>query len=281
VRLDESRRDEFGELARAFNRMTEALRTNRDELVERAQRLAESEQRKSELISIVSHEVRTPLASILGFARLLLERDVEPAEERHYLRIIDEEATRLASLVSDFLDVRLLEDRRFPLQSANIDLRQIVVGQVERTLGREPNLDVELQVDDSPVIVFGDEQRLTQVVVNLLSNAAKFSPDGGRVTVGLQTAPHWIRVFVEDHGPGIPEEHADRLFEPFFRGSAPAAGIPGSGIGLALSRRIIEAHGGRIGFENLRRGARFWFELPTPTAEELDTPVDPAGITES
>jgi signal transduction histidine kinase len=281
VRLDDARQDEFGVLARAFNRMTAALRTSHDELVERAQRLAESEQRKSELISIVSHEVRTPLASILGFARLLLGRDIDPDEQRHYLGIIDEEATRLASLVSDFLDVRLLEDESFPLQSSRFDLRHVVVEQVERTIGRDPTVRVELLVDDQPVIVFGDEQRMTQVVVNLLSNAAKFSPDGGRVTVGLQAASHSIRVFVEDQGPGIPAEHAERLFEPFFRGSAPAAGIPGSGIGLALSRRIVEAHGGRIGFENLRRGTRFWFELPPLTDEAPTEPSDPVALADS
>jgi signal transduction histidine kinase len=262
VHLDDDRRDEFGVLARAFNRMTSALKANREELVTRAQRLEESEQRKSELISIVSHEVRTPLASILGFARLLLERDLSPDEQRAYLRIIDDEATRLAALVSDFLDIRLLEDRRFPLRANQLDIRPIVVDQAERMLARHPDHKLEVAVGDEPVLVVGDEQRLTQVVINLLSNAQKFSPSDGRIRVGVDPTPTGVRVFVEDEGPGIPPEHADEVFEPFFRGDAAAAGIAGAGIGLALCRRIIEAHGGRIGFENLRPGARFWFELP-------------------
>ncbi len=262
VRLEDQRRDEFGVLAKAFNRMTSALSTNRDELIARAQRLEESERRKSELVSIVSHEVRTPLASILGFARLLLERELSPEEQRAYLRIIDDEATRLASLVSDFLDIRLLEDNRFPLRSNHVDIRPLVVDQAERLLARHPEHSLEVHVSDEPVVVLGDEQRLTQVMINLLSNAEKFSPSDGRITVGIHVTPRRVRVFVEDQGPGIPPEHADELFEPFFRGDAAAAGIPGAGIGLALCRRIIEAHGGRIGFENLRPGARFWFELP-------------------
>ena len=263
VRLTEDdRRDEFGALARAFNRMTSALSMNRDELVARAQRLEESERRKSELISIVSHEVRTPLASILGFARLLLERELSPDEQRAYLRIIDDEATRLASLVSDFLDIRLLEDRRFPLRANQLDIRPIVVDQAERMLARHPDHKLEIAVGDEPVLVVGDEQRLTQVVINLLSNAQKFSPSDGRIRVGVTPTATGVRVFVEDEGPGIAPEHADEVFEPFFRGDAAAAGIAGAGIGLALCRRIIEAHGGRIGFENLRPGARFWFELP-------------------
>jgi signal transduction histidine kinase len=278
ARLPAARKDEFGSLAAAFNRMTSVLGANRDELVARAQRLEESEQRKSELVSIVSHEVRTPLASILGFARLLLEREVDEEERREYLRIIDEEATRLASLVSDFLDIRLLEDQRFPLRSNHIDIRPIVAEQARRMLGRDEDHVLDLHVGDAPVIVLGDQQRLTQVVTNLLSNAAKFSPSGGRITVGLQTSLRRVRVYVEDQGPGIAPEHADRLFEPFFRGGAPAAGIPGAGIGLALSRRIIEAHGGRIGFENLRNGTRFWFELPWLPDQTVDEPVDPSLV---
>lgn len=263
VRLEDGRRDEFGTLARAFNRMTSALATNREELVTRAQRLEESERRKGELISIVSHEVRTPLASILGFARLLLERDLTQDEQRAYLRIIDDEATRLAALVSDFLDIRLLEDRRFPLRANEIDIRPIVVDQAERMLARHPDHRLELAVGDEPVLVVGDDQRLTQVMVNLLSNAEKFSPSDGLIRVGIDASASKVRVFVEDEGPGIPPEHADEVFEPFFRGDAAAAGIAGAGIGLALCRRIIEAHNGRIGFENLRPGARFWFELPS------------------
>jgi len=270
VRLEEDRRDEFGVLARAFNRMTTALSANRDELVARAQRLEESERRKSELVSIVSHEVRTPLASILGFARLLLERDLSPDEEHAYLRIIDDEATRLAALVSDFLDIRLLEDQRFPLRSNQVDLRPIVIDQAEALLARHPGRTVDVRVDDHPVLVLGDEQRLAQVLVNLLSNAEKFSPNEGKITAGIHVTPRRVRVYVADEGPGIPPEHADQLFEPFFRGDAAAAGIAGAGIGLALCRRIIEAHGGRIGFENVRPGARFWFELPSLAAAQAE-----------
>ncbi len=277
MRLADTRKDEFGTLARAFNEMTSSLAANREELVARAERLEQSEQRKTELISIVSHEVRTPLASVLGFTRLLLERELGAAEREQYLQIINEEATRLAALVSDFLDIRLLEDKRFPLRTNHVDIQPLVVAQAERMLGHDAEHRLVLRVDERPVIVLGDERRLTQVLTNLLSNAAKFSPPDGLVTVGIDTTPSRVRVWVQNEGDGIAPEHADQLFEPFFRGGAPAAGIPGAGIGLALSRRIVEAHGGRIGFENVRGGVRFWFELGSLPEGAAAEPAQPAG----
>ncbi len=139
-----------------------------------------------------------------------------------------------------------------------------------------PSAPLDVHVDDEPVLVLGDEQRLTQVLVNLLSNADKFSPNDGTITAGIHMTPRHVRVYVADEGPGIPPEHADQLFEPFFRGDAAAAGIAGAGIGLALCRSIIEAHGGRIGFENVRPGARFWFELPSLAAAEVEP--EPQGV---
>jgi signal transduction histidine kinase len=262
VRLDERRRDEFGALAGAFNAMTESLRTSRRELVERAESLERSERHKSELITMVSHEVRTPLASVLGFTRLLLEREVTDAERRRYLEIVDAEATRLASLVSDFLDARLIEEGRFALRREPFDLGALVREQAELTLAHDEAHELDLQLPDEPLRVDGDRGRLAQVVGNVLSNAVKYSPGGGTITVGAAASSGHARVWVADEGDGIPPEHRAQLFEPFYRGGAAAAGIPGTGLGLAVSRRIVEAHDGRIGFDPLDRGTRFWFDLP-------------------
>ena len=157
VRLNDRRRDEFGELAQAFNAMTQSLATSRSELIERAESLEQSERHKSELISMVSHEVRTPLASVLGFTRLLLERDLPEDDRQRYLEIIDAEATRLAALVSDFLDARLIEEGRFSLRREPFDLRSLVIEQAEVALGHDQSHRHELQLDlpdepDAPTI---------------------------------------------------------------------------------------------------------------------------------
>jgi signal transduction histidine kinase len=273
VRLNERRRDEFGDLGRAFNEMTVALGRNREELIARAESLEVAERHRSELISMVSHEVRTPLASILGFTRLLLERELDDHDRRRYLKIIDAEATRLASLVSDFLDARLIEEGKFALRRELFDIRALVLEQAELVLAHDETHDLDLKIRDRPLFVQADRSRLTQVVSNILSNAVKYSPSGGTITVGAAESAGAARVWVDDEGTGIAPEHREQIFEPFYRGGAPAKGIPGTGLGLAVSRRIVEAHGGRIGFDALPAGTRFWIEVPVEeplTAHRLD-----------
>ena len=266
VRLNDRRRDEFGELAQAFNAMSESLAVSRSELIERADSLERSERHKSELISMVSHEVRTPLSSVLGFTRLLLDRELPEADRQRYLEIVDAEATRLATLVSDFLDARLIEEGRFALRREPFDLRSLVREQAEVQLGHDESHDLELDLPDLPLQVDGDRARLAQVVGNVLSNAVKYSPEGGTITVGAAEASGHARVWIADEGTGIAPEHRSQLFQPFYRGDAAAAGIPGTGLGLAVSRRIVEAHEGRIGFDPLVRGTRFWIDLPLEAA---------------
>jgi signal transduction histidine kinase len=261
-------------LSRAFNAMTAALAASRTELIERAESLERSEQHKSELISMVSHEVRTPLASVLGFTRLLLERELSDEDRRRYLHIVDAEATRLASLVSDFLDARLIEEGQFALRREPFDLRSLVREQAELALGHDETHALDLRVPGSPLRVQADRSRLAQVVGNILSNAIKYSPAGSTITVGVAAEDGTARVWVDDEGTGIAPEFQEQIFEPFYRGGAPAAGIPGTGLGLAVSRRIVEAHNGRIGFEALDTGTRFWIDLPLDTAaHELTTPA--------
>jgi signal transduction histidine kinase len=272
VRLDERRRDEFGALSRAFNAMTAALAASRAELIERAESLERSERHKSELISMVSHEVRTPLASVLGFTRLLLERELSEEDRRRYLQIVDAEATRLASLVSDFLDARLIEEGQFALRREPFDLRSLVQEQAQLALEHDETHALDLRVPPAPLRVQADRSRLAQVVGNILSNAIKYSPAGGTITVGAVAENGTARVWVDDQGTGIAPEFQEQIFEPFYRGGAPAAGIPGTGLGLAVSRRIVEAHNGHIGFEALETGTRFWIDLPLDTAaHELTT----------
>jgi signal transduction histidine kinase len=263
VRLPERGVGEIAALGVAFNSMTRSLEESRKAVLEQNEQLQASERHKSDLISMVSHELRTPLSSVLGFTRLLLDRDFGEEERRRYLQIVDTEARRLASLAEDFLDVRLLEEGRFDLDVEPLDLVTLVREQVLLFFGTTREHRLELDLPIASVVVDADRDRLAQVIGNLFSNAIKYSPDGGVIEVRLRIERATARLSVTDEGVGIPREHQGRIFEKFFRGGAVAAGIGGTGLGLAVAREIVEAHGGEIGFRSTEGiGSTFWLRLP-------------------
>jgi signal transduction histidine kinase len=269
VRLSERGPGEIGELTLAFNRMAAELERHQRELVEQNEKLRESERRKSELVRIVSHELRTPLASILGFTSVLLDREVEPEDRRRYLEIIAKEGHRLSSLLSDFLDAERLEDGHLPLDRQTIDMGRIVAEQARLFEGQSAEHHLDVRVSSTPLPVNGDADRLAQVVGNLLSNAIKYSPEGGTVEVVADREDGNVKVSVRDEGVGIADDLQDQVFAKFFRGDAPASGIPGTGLGLTIARSVVEAHGGRMSFESGEgRGSVFWLELPAVTAAQ-------------
>jgi signal transduction histidine kinase len=264
TRLEPQGAGEVEDLTKAFNRMAERLEAGRRELEEQNERLRESELAKSELVSVVAHELRTPLASVLGFTSVLLQRDVDEEQRREYLSIIEAQGRRLASLVNDFLDVQRLEEGKLSIAKDLVDIGSVVREQTELFAGQSPKHLLDVSLPPAPLPVRGDSNRLAQVVANLLSNAIKYSPHGGVVRVAGKRNGKAVRVTVEDEGLGIPDELQREIFGKFVRGQATAEGIEGSGLGLAISRSLVEAHGGHIDFESTKgKGSTFWFELPT------------------
>jgi signal transduction histidine kinase len=235
----------------------------RDVTAERA-----ADRLKSELVATVSHELRTPLAAILGFAEMLATREMDSVSRRRVETII-REAERLAALVSDFLDLHRIEQGSFALELEPVDLAVVVREAVETFAAQSSAHSIRADLPSSPVQVLGERDRLAQVLGNLLSNAIKYSPAGGVVHVRLSDVDGKVEVTVQDQGVGIPAEAQNRIFTRFFRARMPQTnGIGGTGLGLALSREIVEAHGGEMGFESVEgAGSTFWVRLPGSTPE--------------
>jgi len=226
----------------------------------------EAEALKSTFISIISHELRTPVSLIKGYAETLNREDADwdSAVVRDSLGVILEEADRLAELIDNLLDASRLQAGALQLHMADVALDQLAATLVERfkTQTSQHALSAEFP-PDFPVVI-GDEARLTQVLSNLLSNAIKYSPKGGRVTVRGTVGASEVTVSVSDEGPGIPAPDLPHVFERFYRADTDLTRrVKGTGLGLFLSRAIIEAHGGRIWVESAPdQGAHFSFTLP-------------------
>jgi PAS domain S-box-containing protein len=216
----------------------------------------------SDLIASVSHELRTPLTSILGFTQTLLTRPLPEEERERYLRIITEQAHRLEMLVGDLLSLRSLEEAGLELQLDELDLRELLEEQAAAFESQLTQHELRLELPSEPLVVRADRRRVGQVVGNLLSNALKYSPKGGTVSLKAERRDGHFIVSVSDQGIGIPEESRHDVFIPFFRVEQ-GAETDGTGLGLAISRRIVRRHGGEMDFVSTPgKGSTFMFELP-------------------
>jgi signal transduction histidine kinase len=235
------------------------------ELAARNERLEELDRLKDEFVSLVSHDLRTPLTSISGYVELMLEGPALDEETAAHLRVVDRNTERLLHLVNDLLFVAQMQAGAITLERQDVDLAATVADCVEALRPRADAAGVTLTaVLDGPVSVRADRRRVAQVLDNLVANAIKFTPAGGAVAVRAAREPRVAVFEVSDTGIGMSEEDRGRLFERFFRAeSAVARQIPGTGLGLHIAETIVDAHGGLISArERPGGGTIFRVELP-------------------
>jgi signal transduction histidine kinase len=231
----------------------------------RVEELARLSQLRADFVSLVSHELRSPMAAVIGAARTLQDRwrmlTVEQRES--FLALIGDETTRLAALVGDVLDTSRIEAGTFSYRFEEVDLGRLVEEAVEAAALAQQDVRVVASVPGRLPATRGDRARLRQVLGNLIENAVKYSLEGGEVRVSAAAANGAVRIAVRDEGPGIPRDQQTRIFEKFGRVDVPGASKPGTGLGLFIARSIAEAHGGSLDVTSEpERGSTFTLTLP-------------------
>ena len=288
-RIELRRRDELGGLADELNGMAASLQASVQgleqkveertrelqqalaELSRKGRQLEVASQHKSDFLANMSHELRTPLNAIIGFSQVLRQRLFGPINEKQeeYLDDILSSGNHLLSLINDVLDLSKVEAGQVELEVGSFSLREALERGV--VMVREPaskrGVAVALELAPDVDLVEGDERRLRQVVFNLLSNAVKFTPEGGSIVVASARVDGEVQVSVTDTGPGIVAEDRERIFEEFHQTDVGVQQREGTGLGLALSKRLVELHGGRIWVESEHgHGSCFVFTLPIKEA---------------
>jgi signal transduction histidine kinase len=239
-----------------------------NELAEKSRQLEVASQHKSEFLANMSHELRTPLNAVIGFPEVLIERMFGELSEKQdeYVRDIHASGAHLLSLINDILDLSKVEAGRMELELADFHLPQAIENALvlvrERALHR--GITLEQSIDSRLGEMQGDERKIKQVLLNLLSNAIKFTPEGGRVGVRAEPVDEHVEVAVSDTGIGIAPEDQEAVFEEFRQVGTAEKKAEGTGLGLALARKFIELHGGRIWVRSqIGAGSTFTFTIPT------------------
>jgi signal transduction histidine kinase len=271
---------ELSQLAGAFDQMAESLeRAHERRLLEEELRrknyqleqqnlaIQEANRLKTEFVSMVSHELRTPLTSIQGYAELLLEDEQIAEEQRESLTLVKKNSDRLLGLINDLLDLSRIEAGRVDLQRTSLDLARLIleVAGSLRPLIEAKRQRLRLELGDALPAVWADADRVTQILTNLISNAHKYTLVEGSITVAAQRDDGFVRVDVSDTGIGLSPEDQAQLFTKFFTAHhrSPQAG-GGTGLGLVITRLLVELHGGRITVSSTPgQGSTFSFFLPT------------------
>ena len=219
---------------------------------------------KDEMVSLVSHELRTPLASLLGFTELLYSRDLTEPQRKQYLEVMLREGRRLTDLINDVLHLQRLEAGHQDLNVAPADLEALIRRAVV-SAGEDAKTPIRMRVSTPLPLVRVDTDAVLQVLANFLTNARKYSPNGGSILVSAKAVGEMVEIEIQDHGLGLPADSLPKLFATFYRvESTDRRLIKGTGLGLAINRKIIESHGGRVEVhsDGPGHGSRFMFSLP-------------------
>lgn len=248
VEINHQSKDEIGQLTNNFNQMVSELK--------------QMDTLRKDFVSNVSHEFKTPIASVQGFARLLQKDDLSDAERKEYARIIVEESGRLSHLTSNMLKLSKLENQEIIQKHQRFFLDEQIRKSILLLEPEWEKKNIQWDIELDRAMICGDEELLQQVWINLIGNAIKFSPDGRRVFVGLQHMELGVRICVKDEGRGMTAQTKARIFEKFYQGEE-AHGVEGSGLGLSLVKRILELHDGKIEVESqVEQGTEFIVLLP-------------------
>ena len=236
----------------------------------------EIDQMKSDFISLVSHELRTPLTSIIGFVSFILDGKAGAINDRqrNSLTRVQRQSKRLAALINDLLDISRIESGRIQMEQAPISILDIVTQRIEeiRPQADEKSIQLDMTAPESVPQIFGDEARMGQVFTNLIGNAIKFTPNNGEVSVKVEADGNLLHVEVIDTGPGIPPEERQKIFDKFYQLSDISTRQQGgSGLGLSISKSIVEAHGGKLWIDDGNQGKGSNFQFVLPLVREDDT----------
>lgn len=249
---------------------TAALEQLNSSLKKEVDQRREAERVKDELVATVSHELRTPLAGIRGFAELLASREFPTERRQQMLGVILKESIQLTELIDDLLDVQKLAVGKLSYYYEDgVDVLALVGQAVDGAAAQTSQHEIKVDARESPPAIRADPKRIRQVLNNLLSNAIRYSPGGGRITVSVSRCEGCVEIAVADEGIGIPAKLIDKLFTKFYRVDNTATrSINGTGLGLALIKSIVEDHGGDVGVESVEgEGSVFSFRLPIKPAD--------------
>jgi signal transduction histidine kinase len=226
----------------------------------------EIDQMKTDFVSSVSHELKTPLTSIKAFTTTILsDLNMTDKTRRQFLGIIDEESNRLAELIEDLLEMSRIESGSLQVSMELVDISD-VFNQTAislEALAAKENIKLVKNIPENLPLLAADPGKLRSVITNLVSNAAKFTPDGGRVDIKARQTEDELKVTVSDTGMGIPQEDLPKIFDRFYRVNRPGKEIQGTGLGLAIVKKIVEMHNGRIEVRSkVNEGTTFTIYLP-------------------